>query len=93
MGAFIGGLLATIPLSILRGWVLSVLWNWFVTTLGAPRLSVVAAIGLGTIVTMMTIVPRQEDAERGVLESCFLSVFISLFALGVGWVTHLFLVA
>jgi hypothetical protein len=41
------GAVTYVAASLLEGWVISVLWRWFiVTTFGLPALSVVAAIGV-----------------------------------------------
>ena len=51
--ALIAGLLVAVPITIWRGYVLSVLWAWFIVPLfGLPALSIPLAIGLMVIVSM-----------------------------------------
>ena len=53
MLAFIAGIM--VVSCLLRGWVLSILWRWFmVPTLGLPALSVPQAIGIALVVGMLT---------------------------------------
>lgn len=43
----LAGVAFYIPVALLDGWVMSILWRWFmVTAFGLPALSVVAAIGV-----------------------------------------------
>lgn len=47
-------LLATPFLYALDGWVLSILWRWFIVPFDAPVLSVPAAIGVSIVVGFLT---------------------------------------
>ena len=44
----------SIPLSVYRGFVLALLWRWFVVPLGAPAIGVVHAMGLSWLVGLAT---------------------------------------
>lgn len=46
-------LLAMVPIQALQGWVLSVLWAWFLVPLGLTPLPVVSAIGLSMIAHLL----------------------------------------
>lgn len=97
----VGGCLSLpvlIPAScILKGWVLSVLWAWFVVpTFRLPELALASAIGIATVVSF--IVPTTDCANGkdtrkprqlwgGLLVRMFLSPLI---ALAFGWVVHFF---
>jgi len=91
----LGGLslfvLTTAGLALLNGWVLSVLWGWFVVpTFGLPSLSVVEAIGIALIAAFLThqyhSVPKEKTREY------YLILFFSpLIALFIGWLVHLFM--
>lgn len=53
MFVLIGGIV--VASTLLRGWVLSILWRWFmVPTLGLPALSIPQAIGIALVVGMLT---------------------------------------
>jgi ACR3 family arsenite efflux pump ArsB len=78
--------------SLMNGWAISVLWNWFMMPyLHFPALNVLPAMGVALTVGMMTKTPnvateKQEWYER------LIGVFIGpLVAIGLGWLLRLFL--
>ena len=79
--------------SLFRGYILSVLWGWFmVPTLGLPRLSVVQAIGIAIVVSFLThqdtsYIPKKERKRSG-WESLGVVILYPLIALLFGWVVH-----
>lgn len=79
---------------LLRGYVLSVLWRWFmVPTLGLPVLSVPQAIGIALVVGMLTHqnyhYPEKEDEKTSTKVTRFLEPFLAPFAtLLVGWIVR-----
>lgn len=84
--------------SILNGWVLSILWGWFIVpTFGAPDISVVQAIGLALVVRFLTAsrsIEESDDSiskEEKVQKALVVAVVVPLFALFVGWIVHLFM--
>lgn len=85
------------PVSIVvRGWVLSILWSWFITPVfHAPKLSVAAAAGLSSIVSLLTTnygeAQDEEMKKKPFWQKMLFSIFISVFMLGVGWVINLFM--
>ena len=91
----IGVFVFTITLSsILRGFVLSKLWGWFIVPLfGLPSLSISFAIGLCLVVGMFQSHPSYKDHEietSTALLQGFVSPFIVLF---IGWIVTMFLPA
>lgn len=91
-------LVIIIPGSILmHGWVLSILWGWFVVPLfHLPVLSIPYAIGLASVVSMFkgsTII--KEDKDKSFTEKIFVAIahaFVApLFMLFFGWIITLFL--
>ena len=86
MFTVIGVLVATAFVVILRGWVLTQLWAWFVTpTLGLPALGVAAAIGLSLIVGHFSGSGSSEsdpDFGKILLKGIFQAVFFLFF----GWI-------
>ena len=79
--------------SIVSGWVLSILWGWFVVPLfSLPHLSIPYAIGLGTVVSMFKNTNmdfKKENDESSVMQAVRLifKLFIPpLVALGIGWI-------
>ena len=45
-GLFFSALVISVASPLFTGWVISVLWNWFATPLGAPRVGLFLAAGL-----------------------------------------------
>ena len=92
------GFLALIPLSaIWRGYVLTVLWAWFVVpTFNLPALALAPAIGLSLVVSYLT---HQSDAAKAsegdfserMARACAYALLLPLFVLGIGWVVHQFM--
>lgn len=79
--------------SLLYGYALSVLWGWFMVPLfNAPPLSIAAAIGVATIVTLLTYKMRKEDVTgddltpRQTGKVMLLLAAHPLFALALGWI-------
>lgn len=61
VGAFIGAAAALIPLGVWGGYVLSVMWGWFVAPLGVPSLSVAQAVGIMLLVGFLR--PTRTDGD------------------------------
>ena len=95
---WIAGILAVLALSSMwNGYVLTVLWGWFlVPTFGMPALALAPAIGLSLVVSFLT---HQSDAakeqEGSSMERFSKAVAHSLLmpalVLGVGWVVQKFM--
>lgn len=47
--------------AILRGWILTVLWGWFIVPLGVPSISIATALGIVIIIDML--VHRPDTSE------------------------------
>ena len=58
------GLILALPLAAWSGFVISKLWEWFVSPLGVPHLSVWHAAGVSVLIRLLTtdaaILPTQE---------------------------------
>lgn len=80
-------LAAYVPLALLRGWVIALLWEWYVTDyFGLPLLTIVEAVGLGILVTVfLSRMPSKDEEERGVVYTLTWVVASPLLALGFGW--------
>lgn len=39
---------------VVRGWVLSMLWGWFIAPLGVPEITIASAIGISLVVALLT---------------------------------------
>ena len=96
MAAFVG-IIATIILvigslglmAVLRGWVLSILWGWFmVPVFGLPVLNIPFAIGLALVVRLLTSSSSSKDDDKYAWTKPFLSPFAALL---VGWIVLQFI--
>jgi hypothetical protein len=83
--------------SILRGWVLSILWSWFVVPMGAPVVGITHAIGISMVVSFLTYQHIDNDSDKSGIETtialCLSGLIQSVLALGLGWVVHSFMVS
>lgn len=81
---------------LLGGWVLTVLWGWFIVpTFHLPWLGIVSAIGINLVVRFLTFqVIDIKPPERTTGERWAYSIAVGLsplVSLGAGWVVHLFM--
>lgn len=81
---------------LMRGWVASHLWNWFIAApFNAPILGVWSAVGFGTVVSIFTIdfskTLKQDDKEWGASALRSLSIIGLAYPvmLGMGYLIHL----
>lgn len=84
--------------SVLNGWVLSILWSWFIVPyFSLPKISIAIAIGISLIVAMLT---HQESNKKEDKEETLTSIVITMLIKAIatpaiflvfGWVVHLFL--
>jgi len=81
---------AAVTMSIYCGWAFSVIWGWFmVPVFGLPRLSIAAAIGISTMLSMTRLSSQSnKDSHWKLLAYYFVIVTVSLL---VAWIAHLFM--
>lgn len=79
---------------IINGYVLSILWVWFLVPLGLPILSVAHAIGVAMVTSWLTYQYRpstQEDKDKA-LEGLAIALIVRpLSALGIGYIVKQFM--
>lgn len=82
----------SLAFSLLSGWVVSVLWSWFVLPSfpGVPPISVRTAVGIGMILCLLRPNPireRKPDEESGAYAAFALAGMITgpMITLAVGW--------
>jgi hypothetical protein len=82
-GGALALLVASVPLGIYRGFVISLLWRWFALPLGAPPIGIVHAMGLTWLVSMVASIPPQKSTltTGGLI---FTSLFMTTMALATG---------
>jgi hypothetical protein len=95
IGAIAFFALTLAALSIWSGYVLSILWGWFLVPMGAKQIGVAHAIGLAAIVNVFMGqrgVNGNDDKKNTNWGGKLIAVIIGpLFALFVGWITHFFM--
>ncbi len=100
--AVLGGIVGTVALlvvnSVFNGYVLNVLWGWFmVPVFHLPQLSIVPAIGIAIVVGYLTYQakPDCQKVKRTMGQTIALATANAierpLFALFFGYVVHLFM--
>jgi hypothetical protein len=84
--------LFAIPSAVLRGYVLKVLWGWFIVPqFHVAPLRIPVALGISGLVALLTADTSSKHESRESWESLVIAVFISLFAWGMGWIYQLFM--
>jgi hypothetical protein len=72
---------------IVQGWILAIMWKWFVIpTFHLPALSIPAAMGLTLIVAMLWN-PKFGD-EKDIVNQIWVSYAIPVVCLIFGWLIH-----
>ncbi len=81
--------------AILNGYVLSILWRWFlVPTLDLPAISIVQAIGISLVIGYLTDHSSGKSDDRksdNLIANIFTISLKPLMALFIGWIVKLFL--
>ena len=78
--------------NMFRGFVLSVLWGWFIVpTFNLPVLTIAPAIGVSLIVTFLTASLPDEKSERSFSSTVIYSLGFSALSLLIGYVVTLFM--
>lgn len=96
-GDFILAMVLLVFRAVSEGYVLTVLWGWFIAPVfGLPQLTIPAAISVAIVVEHVTVrethIGKSEDASSGDVMRKFLnSIFRSAVTLLVGWIVHLYL--
>jgi hypothetical protein len=78
-----------------NGWVLSILWGWFIVPLGGPVLTIPFAIGVAVIVHLLTYqydtAKDERDTATKVGHAVGVTLLSPLLALLIGWVALKFI--
>lgn len=79
--------------AIWKGYVLSVLWGWFVVPLGAPPVTIPVAIGVSLVVSLLTksVRPTDIDGELQLGKQAYIAAAGPALMLFVGWIVKAFL--
>lgn len=83
------GLFLLAPHALLSGWVLSLVWKWFVAPLGIPTIGVFHAVGLSLAIQLFIAKSTQSEEKRHPLEIFATSSALMLTIMGMSWLVHL----
>lgn len=76
----------------LRGYVLAILWRWFVVdTFSLPPLRIPIALGIATLVALLTHQTMPQEKNKSPWIGVVASAAISLLSLGFGWIYKAFI--
>jgi len=86
------GFIADLISTVIHGWVLSLLWLWFLVPLGLPTLAIAHAIGIGVLVGLLTnqYIPNR-DSEEEILNMVAHSICQPLILLTIGYIAKSFM--
>ena len=88
VGAVVFTLAFVTVLAILRGWVLSILWGWFIVPFfGLPVLNIPYAIGIALVISYLTVSSSKKNDDI----DYWRSTATPLFALLIGWIVTWFI--
>lgn len=85
--------LSTIVVAIvLRAWVLTVLWGWFLVPLGIPEVSIPTAIGIALILGLFTQhLAKEENKEKNIIADIGIrAIGAPIVSLVLGWIVTFF---
>ena len=96
LGAIAMAATAFVVAWLLNGWVLTILWGWFIVpTFGLRPLGFIPALGVALVVGYLTRqfvdveAPKRTTGERWA--RAFVIAMSPLLSLAMGWVLHLFM--
>ncbi|MNK14372.1 hypothetical protein D3C87_324890 [compost metagenome] len=90
IGALLGLPALIAVMAIYRGYILSILWGWFLVPLGMPIITIPLAIGFTLIVGYFTTNKKPKSEEYNWGEAVAVSSLTPLLFLGIGWIVKFF---
>ncbi len=90
--AVFGTICALVLVPVLRGFVLTLLWKWFVVPVfHVPLLRIPEALGVALIITFLTYGERKESPPKEFSSRMVFTAISALVVLGLGYIYKLFL--
>jgi len=83
-------LIIIIPIGLYRGWVLTILWMWFIVPLGVPEIGIAHAWGISMIIGMLTATHIYKE-DKNPVKSFTNLIFAPLILLAFAYVIHSFM--
>ncbi len=77
---------------VVRAWVFTLLWSWFVVPLGAPEVGIATAVGLALIISLFTQhLAKEETKDKSMINDLITRAFLApIVTLIVGWLVTYF---
>jgi hypothetical protein len=96
MYKFLGVVFSLILVSLIRGFVLTQLWSWFIspTFPGVPSLTIASALGISLLLGYLnpSYSPDSNEPFAKQLGTAFMkSIMVGIFVLIIGWIYSLFM--
>lgn len=96
LGKFTVFIISIVVAVIVRGFVLTKLWAWFIVPVfELSPLRIVEAIGISTLIGYLTYSREKgkedDDFWKKFIESLVVSIVLALLSLGMGWIISLFI--
>lgn len=88
LGQWVWLLVFAVAVTVWRGYVLAILWNWFAAPVFGPSLTTWQAVGLTGMLGL--VLPSAPRDTRPLAESVFVAAAEPAFFLFGGWVLHQF---
>jgi hypothetical protein len=83
------GLIIIGPMILFEGWVMLVLYRWFIMPFGLPNIGLFHAIGISTLIsTIKGNRTSKENKEVSYIYRAGVRFFTLLFLLGLGYISH-----
>ncbi|MCK9429320.1 MAG: hypothetical protein M0R17_04900 [Candidatus Omnitrophica bacterium] len=90
IGKIFSVIISMIVVLMLRGFIITKLWAWFIVSLfNLPTLTIASALGISLVCDI--IIPRQSNKSDEIWSSLLSSVLLSLLVLLFGWIIYLFI--
>lgn len=87
--AAIGAVVAVPVTMIIEGWVISIMWWWFIVLLGVVQIGIAHSLGISAVVSLFkSASPKNDDT---LFVTILKAIFQPLFVLFIGWIIHLFM--
>ena len=73
------------------GWIIKLMWDWFIVPLGITPITVWHAVGLDIIFSYLMASISRREVDGGFWVRMFSTLFLSLFFLFFAFIVHLFM--
>lgn len=77
---------------LLKGWVLSVMWLWFMVPFGLPAIGIAWSVGVAMIVGVMAKQTDYKQDDRPTdWDKVVIAYIVPFVILGIAWIVHQFM--